>query len=61
VITAQFHVVFDDWFATVTSMENELPELNLDEWKHMFGESTYRHPLDDDADDTEFLGLDLRS
>jgi hypothetical protein len=21
-----------------------------DEWKHMFGESTYQHPLDDDAD-----------
>jgi hypothetical protein len=47
-ITAQFHVVFDDWFATVTSMENELPDLNLDEWKNMFGESTYQHPLDDD-------------
>jgi hypothetical protein len=57
-ITAQFHVVFDDWFATVTSMENELPDLNSDEWKHMFGESTYQHPLDDDgADDSEFLGL----
>jgi hypothetical protein len=39
--------VFDDWFATVTSMENELPDLNSDEWKHMFGESTYQHPLDD--------------
>jgi hypothetical protein len=24
----------------------------------MFGESTYQHPLDDDADDTEFLGLE---
>jgi hypothetical protein len=61
VITAQFHVVFDDWFATVTSMENELPDLNSDEWKHMFGESTYQHPLDDDADDTEFLREPLTS
>jgi hypothetical protein len=49
--------MFDDWFATVTSMENESPDLNLDEWKHMFGESTYQHLLDDDADDTEILGL----
>jgi hypothetical protein len=58
-ITAQFHVVFDDWFATVTSTENELPDLNSDEWKHMFVESTYQHPLDDDgADDCEFLGLE---
>jgi hypothetical protein len=59
-ITAQFHVVFDDWFATVTSTENELLNLNSDEWKHMFGESTYQHPLDDDdgADDSKFLGLE---
>ena len=59
-ITAQFHVMFDDWFATVTSTENELPNLNSDEWKHMFGESTYQHPLDDDdgANDNEFLGLE---
>jgi hypothetical protein len=62
-ITAQFHVMFNDWFATVTSMENELPDLNLDEWKHMFGESTYQHPLDDDADDRNSWTqtLDLRS
>jgi hypothetical protein len=26
-----------------------LPDLNLDEWNHMFGESTYQHPLDDDG------------
>jgi hypothetical protein len=57
-ITAQFHVMFDDWFATVTSTENELPDLNSAEWKHMFGESTYQHPLDDDVNDTKFLGLE---
>jgi hypothetical protein len=56
-VTAQFHVMFDDWFATVTSMENELLDLNSDEWKCRFGESTYQHPFDDDADDTKFLGL----
>jgi hypothetical protein len=50
-ITAQFHVMFDDWVVTGTSMENELPDLNLDEWKQMFGESAYQHLLDDDAND----------
>jgi hypothetical protein len=39
-------------------MENELPDLNSDEWKHMFGESTDQHPLYDDANDTEILGLE---
>jgi hypothetical protein len=43
--------MFDDWVVTGTSMENELPDLNLDEWKQMFGESAYQHLLDDDADD----------
>jgi hypothetical protein len=54
-ITAQFHVVIDEWLAIVTSMENELLDFNLDERKHMFGESTYQHPLDDDAMTEKFL------
>jgi hypothetical protein len=36
-------------------MENELLDFNLDERKHMFGESTYQHPLDDDAMTEKFL------
>ena len=41
-ITAQFHVVFDDWFATVTSTGTgkDLPDFNAAEWKKMFGDST---------------------
>lgn len=47
-ITAQFHVVFDDWFATVTSDPNELPDFNSPEWLKMFGESTFQYITDED-------------
>jgi hypothetical protein len=40
-------------------MENELLDLNSDEWKHMFGESTYQHPFDDDANAMTPKFLDL--
>ena len=47
-LTAQFHAVFDDWFATVGASADQLPDLNSDEWAKMFGESTYQYLLDDD-------------
>ena len=31
IITPQFHIVFDDWFATVTSEGNNIPDLNSNE------------------------------
>ena len=36
-LTAQFHAVFDDWFATVSASADQLPDLNSDEWAKMFG------------------------
>jgi hypothetical protein len=45
-ITAQFHVVFDDWFSTIASSVDNLPDFNSDEWVHMFGESTFQYPFD---------------
>ena len=45
-ITPQFHVVFDDWFATVTSKIDNLP--NSYEWRKLFGNSTYQYMFDDD-------------
>jgi hypothetical protein len=45
-ITAQFHVVFDDWFATIASSVEHLPNFNSDEWIHMFGASTFQYPFD---------------
>ena len=41
-ITTTFHIIFDDWFATVTSTMDLLPDFNSAEWNKMFGESTYQ-------------------
>ena len=47
-LTAQFRVVFDDWFATVPATPDQLPDFNSDEWAKMFGDSAYQYPLNDD-------------
>ena len=47
-ITPQFHVVFDDWFTTVTSTIEALPDFNSDEWAKLFGDSHYQFPFDED-------------
>ena len=31
-ITTAFHVIFDDWFATVTLTMDSLPDFNSAEW-----------------------------
>lgn len=49
-ITPQFHVVFDDWFDTVTTNVDDLPDYNTAEWYKMFGDSEYQYVLDDDDD-----------
>ena len=45
-ITPQFHVVFDDWFATVTSSVDDLPDLHSPEWAKLFGDSSLQYPVD---------------
>jgi hypothetical protein len=40
-ITPQFHIVFDDWFATVSNSDGESPDFTSDEWNKMFGESRF--------------------
>ena len=48
-ITAQFNVVFDDWFTTVSASDDQLPDFNSPTWTKMFGESFQQYaPLDDD-------------
>ena len=49
-ITSQFHVVFDDWFATIATQEEDLPDFNEDEWSRMFGTSTYHEDPGDDEE-----------
>ena len=48
-ITPQFHVIFDDWFATVNSNVEDLPDFNSDDrcWMKMFGDSAYQYMLDE--------------
>jgi hypothetical protein len=40
-ITPQFHVVFDEEFATVTSKPEDLPVFDSPEWNNLFGDSVY--------------------
>jgi hypothetical protein len=56
-IKTAFHIVFDDWFATVSSDVSQLPDFNSDAWYKLFGESTYQYPLDED-DVAEIIMLD---
>ena len=42
-LTTPYHVVFDDWFATVGSNPEEFPDFNSPEWKQMFGDSEYQY------------------
>lgn len=50
-ITAQFHVVFDDWFATVAASASELPDFNSEDWARMFGDATYLNMSDENETD----------
>ena len=47
-ITPQFHVVFDDWFTTVTTSVDDLPDFNSSAWSKMFGNSEYQFIRDED-------------
>jgi hypothetical protein len=47
-ITPQFHVVFDDWFATVPASVDDLPNFNANSWKRMFRDLTYPYIVDDE-------------
>ena len=43
-ITPQWNVVIDDWFATVSTSVDDLPDFNADEWSRIFGAHTYHFP-----------------
>ncbi|MHA7811762.1 MAG: hypothetical protein ACX933_18325, partial [Marinobacter adhaerens] len=42
-ITPQFHCVFDDWFTTIATSVDDLPDYNSPEWLEMFGDSEYQY------------------
>ena len=41
-ITTPYHVMFDDWFATVGSAPEDLPNFMSSEWQQLFGDSNYQ-------------------
>ena len=47
-ITPQFHVVFEDWFATIATSIGDLPDFHNPHWSKLFGESYYLYPFDED-------------
>ena len=47
-INPQFHVVLDDWFTTVTTSIDDLPDFNSTTWSLMFGDSEYQFIRDED-------------
>ena len=48
-LTPQFHVVFDDWFATVATSVDSLPDFHSDAWAKLFGDSLYQYPMEGDG------------
>jgi hypothetical protein len=53
VISPQFHVVFDDWFATTGVTDDEFPDFNSETWQKMFGDSRYQYMHADEEDERE--------
>jgi hypothetical protein len=48
VISPQFNVVVDEWFATIPMSEGEMPDFTKEEWSKMFGENRYHYLWDDE-------------
>ena len=40
-ITAQWNMVFDDWFSKAATNVNDMPHFHADEWSKMHGTSTH--------------------
>ena len=48
-IGPQYHVIFDDDFATVSSDPANLPDFGSPQWTQLFGDSVYQYVVDDDV------------
>jgi|AntRauTorckE5430_2_1112549.scaffolds.fasta_scaffold04696_1 hypothetical protein len=61
-ITPQFHVVFDDWFATIASDPADMPDFNSEEWQKLFGDSSFQYLLDPaDVSNMQDLSTELEN
>ena len=52
-ITAQWNLVFDDWFTTVTTNVDDMPNFHTDKWSKMFGTSTFNSQLCDKTEEPD--------
>jgi len=52
-IRPQWNVVFDDWFTTVSSKSDKLPDFTSEEWSQLFTHKTYHFPHDNPSDELE--------
>ena len=53
-VTPQYHCIFDDWFATVGTSLDDMPNVNSPEWQTLFGETPFQFSMTD----KESLALD---
>ena len=53
-VTPQYHCIFDDWFATVGTSLDDMPNVNSPEWQTLFGETPFQFSMSDE----ESLALD---
>ena len=62
-ITLQYHIVFDDWFATLATNVDALPDFNTTCWARLFGNSRYQFPFNKDNDNnaTEEARMDSQA
>ena len=59
-ITPQFHVVLDNWFATIATEVQDLPDFTSESWASLFGESVFQfipddEPAEDDLTDPTYV------
>jgi len=51
-ISPQYHCVFDDWFSTVATDVDKLPDLEVKPWSDLFKGSRFQYPFDDGEEPT---------
>lgn len=54
-ITPQFHVVLDNWFATIATEVHDLPDFTSESWASLFGESVFQFVSDDESADDDLI------
>ena len=61
VISPQFHVVVDEWFATIGTTPGEIPDFSKEEWTKMFGENAHHYLWDEEEQQDDLPPPQLES